>query len=233
MGVGTGRPRTEGTTMKRIAIVTTAAALMLAAGSIATADQLGATPVAAEQLMRIYPGAQIAFDQGRVRSVYGVPMTPGARPAQAASLFLQQHSGAFGAGALDLRPTWSSDLGNGRHTVFAYQQYLAKLPVEYGVARVLVLKGVVNRVVYAAASAATRPANGWAPMQVDAKTAVALVGAHEEYQHLPLFSAPQLVVYQGEGQWIEPVRCWKLVAEQPNLNIRERYTFFVDASTGA
>jgi Zn-dependent metalloprotease len=217
--------------MKRIAL-TTAAAFFLAAGAFA-ANEAGVAPVGAQALMTIYPGAQVAFDQGRVRAIYGMPMTPGVTPAAAAALFLQQHGDAFGAGALDLRQVWTADLGNGRQTVFAYRQYMDGMPVEHGIARVLVLKGVPNRVVYAAGTPAPRPAHAWPKMQVDGATAVALVGASKDYAHLTLFSAPELVVYQGEGGWIEPVRCWKFVGEVPDLNRRQKLTFFVDAATGA
>jgi hypothetical protein len=40
-------------------------------------------------------------------------------------------------------------------------------------------------------------------------------------------------LYQGEGQWITPVRAWKFTGEVPDLNHREMWTFFVDAATGS
>src|SRR2546423_11973162 len=110
--------------MKGSIVTTMAGALALAAGSTFNADEAGSIPAGAEQLSRIYPGVQVGFDQGRVRVLYGVPMTPGMTPAAAAQMFLAQHQAAFGAGNLDLRQVWTADLGNGRHTVVAYRQYM-------------------------------------------------------------------------------------------------------------
>ena len=44
---------------------------------------------------------------------------------------------------------------------------------------------------------APAPAAGFAAVQVDGKTAVALVRAHEEYNRIPTWSAPELVVFAG------------------------------------
>jgi len=219
--------------MKRNVMVQAAMALVLAAGAAVSADSGVVYPAPTEQLMRMYPGTQVAWDQGRIRSIYGTPMTPGVTPDAAATLWLKQHGEAFGAGEVDLRPVWSADLGNGRHTVFAYKQFIEGMPVEHGIARILVLKGAANRVVYAAGTLAPPPALGFGEMKVDAAEAVAVVKKLKQYSKLPVFSAPELVVYQGEGGWTNPARTWKFVAEEPDLNRREKWTFFVDASTGS
>jgi Zn-dependent metalloprotease len=182
----------------------------------------------------MYPGAQASQDQGRVRSIYGVPMTPGLKAADAASLFLQQHARAFGAGDLDLRLFSSADTQSGRHSVFAFQQYIDGMRVEHGQVRVLVLRGAANRVIFAGSTVSPRPAGGaFAPMTVDADGAVQLVKGFKQYSKLPVYSKPELVVYQGDGSWTEPVRAWKFVAEQPDPNRRERWTFFVDAAANS
>src|SRR6188474_902979 len=101
-----------------------AAAIVLAAGAAVSADDGVDLPQATEQLLRLYPGTQVLQDQGRVRAIYGKPMTPGLTPRNAADWFLSQHAAALGAGNADLRPIWSADLGNGRHTSFAYRQWI-------------------------------------------------------------------------------------------------------------
>ena len=214
--------------------MTLVAALVLAAGTAVSADVTANNSAPTDELLRMYDGSQVELDQGRVRAFYGAPMTPGVTPAAAAQMFLQLHGNAFQAGPLDLREVWSSDLGNGRHAVFAYEQYINGMPVEHGDARIVVLKGPLNRVVLASGTLCPAPAGGEFPaMTVDAAQAVAIVKGFKQYGRLPVFTAPQLVVYQGEGAWTEPVRTWKFVAEEPNINRREKWTFFIDAATGS
>src|SRR5229473_1185050 len=98
------------------------AATVLAAGTCVSADVVADLPEATNQLLRMYPGAQVALDQGRVRTIYGSPMSPGMTTQGAADLFLQHHVGALGAGNADLRQVWSADLGNARQSVYAYEQ---------------------------------------------------------------------------------------------------------------
>jgi Thermolysin metallopeptidase, catalytic domain len=210
-----------------------AAAMVIAAGAAVSADQVPGLPQATNELLSMYPGTEVLQDQGRVLAFYGMPMTPGVTPAAAVDLFLQHHLGAFGVGNAELVPLWDAELGNGRHTVFAFAQQMDGMPVEHGVARILVLKGPINRVVYATGTLAARPAVGWPAMTVTAEQAVARVRALKQYSKLPVFSNPALVVYQGEGEWTEPVRAWKFVAEEPNLRLREKWTFFIDAASGS
>src|ERR1044071_7972537 len=73
---------------------------VLAAGSSLSAEIVGGMPAAAQELMNMYPGSRVQEEQGRVRILYGVPMTPGLDARSAANLFIQQHGQAFGCGPL-------------------------------------------------------------------------------------------------------------------------------------
>jgi hypothetical protein len=210
-----------------------AAALVLAAGSVVSAEVVGGMPEAASQLMRLYPGAAVHEEQGRVRILYGVPMTPGLDARSAANSFIQMHGEAFGCGPLTVQEEWSADFLDGSKTVFCYQQYLNGLPVEYGCLKVLVQNGPVPRVAYAAGTLAPLPMDGGFPEpKLDGDAAERLVRSAAAYRKIPSWSAPQLVVYQGNGDWTAPVIAWKFVGESPDPSDKLRKTFFVDASSG-
>jgi hypothetical protein len=204
--------------------------------SAAANDQAGHPHGPADLLRAEYPGVRFNKDGDRVISIYGKPMTPGATPQQAAADFLAEHGGAFGVPELDLRVSWSSDVGSGNSTVFAYTQYIGGLPVDMGLARVLVLNGNPNHVIYAAGQLARVPEAGFARRQFTGKEAVELVRAIPAYSDMPAWGKPELVVYDGraDGLKMDAVQAWKFRADA-NVGLAERQgmTFFVDAATGA
>src|SRR5262249_319205 len=133
-------------------------------------------------------------------------MTGGVTAQAASQLWLQSYGAALGASGSQLVQDWSAEFANNASfTVFCYHQCIAGLPVEYGVAKVLVLNAPGNPVVYAAGTLAITP-ESFPDMTVDGATALALVRAHDEYSKIPVWSKPELVVYQGLGNWTEPVR---------------------------
>src|ERR1044071_4819223 len=132
---------------KRMSKKLSAAALLAVCSTAMGVEH--ALPAAADELMRMYPGAQVCENQNRVSVIYGVPMTPGLDARNASNLFIQQHGQAFGCGSLDVQEAWATDFRDGTKSVFVYQQYLSGYPVEYGTLKVLVLNGPVPRVVYA------------------------------------------------------------------------------------
>jgi hypothetical protein len=201
---------------------------LTASAVVAANGVVPATP-AVQQLQTLYSGVQAISDQGRVIAIAGAPMTPGLNAAQAAEQWIAAHGEAFGAGAVDLRLQWSTPLQDGRGTVFAYQQYIQGYPVEHGNARILVKHEPINRVVYAGGTLAPMPGRAFGPT-VDAEAALEFVKAQKEHRHLPEFGEPELVIYQGEGEWIAPVLCWKFSGEVPSMRTREYWTFFVDAT---
>jgi Zn-dependent metalloprotease len=189
-------------------------------------------PAATQTVLQTYPGTRIHTDQGRVRIIYGAPMTAGVSAEAAAAEWLLQHGEALGAPEPDLRLKWSATIEDGKFTVFAFQQFLDDLPVEYGIARILVLNRPFPRVVYAAGTLAPATALDLMPAQLDGETAVALVRAQRLYNALPVWSDPEPGVYQGNGDWHAPVRVWHFLGEDPDLVNRKKLRFFVDAATG-
>jgi hypothetical protein len=222
-----------GEMQKRMTTAVTVALLLAACSTAYGVESAGQLPAAAEQLMQLYPGAAVHKDQNRVRIIYGVPMTPGLDARSAAESFIQAHGEAFDCGKLTVQPDWSADFADGSKTVFVYQQYLAGLPVEYGCLKVLVLNGPVPRVIYAAGTLAASPGEaGFPAAKLDGPAAVQLVRAARTYRDIPLWGAPEKVVYQGNGDWSAPVVAWKFVGESKNPSDKLRKTFFVDAATG-
>jgi hypothetical protein len=193
-------------------------------------------PPAAEELVQRYPGVQVHVQDGRVISLYGHAMNAAATPDQAAGDWVARESGAFGVPGLDLRPLSLDPVMEGKFTVYAYQQFIQGVPVEYGLARVLVLNGTrSNSVVYAAGKLAMPPATGFAPLKVGQEQALLSVRGKPEYQKLENWGVPALVAFYGEGdlaQWTTAVRCWKFTGWNSDMANHTALTFFVDASTG-
>ncbi len=213
----------------------TAAGLLIVSASFAGGPPNGAPPPdGAAMLQRMHPGVRLHLDQGRVRTIYGAPMTWGGTPDGAASQFLRLHAGAFGAGAVTLQPTWNTEIQDGRFTAFAYRQYIDGIPVEFGNARVLVLNGAVPRVVYAAGTLAARPAAGWPAATISGAQAVQGVKAMENvaFAALPEFTTPTAAIWQGTWPTTEARRAWKFEGFAPGVGSTRAYTFFVDMATG-
>src|SRR4051812_3743891 len=105
---------------RKLSVLT--AAILAAACSTAYGIGDERLPEAANQLLRMYPGAQVYKEHERVKIIYGVPMTPGMNARAASSSFIQTHGAAFGCGTLELREDWTADFGDGSRTVFCYQQ---------------------------------------------------------------------------------------------------------------
>jgi hypothetical protein len=209
--------------------VLTAAMLAAACSQALGVDQAAPLPKATTDLLQVYPGARAYQEQGQVRIIYGVPMGGGATPQAAATDWLTQNAAAFGAGDLELTQEWASTVMDGRFTVFGYQQAINGVPVEYGMARVLVLNNGSNQVVYAAGNLAPRPATGFPQPVLNADQAQQVASAEKDAEGMKTWSAATLVVFQGEGDWTTPVQTWKVSGRGEGSNAK---TFFVDAATG-
>ncbi|MBS0197874.1 MAG: hypothetical protein JSR77_14055 [Planctomycetes bacterium] len=217
------------TGFRRCAFV--AAVLVSACGQAfgaAEADKAG--------LLARYPGLNVIEWDGRPEMFYGVPMTVANDPRIAADTWLSNHGSAFGAGDLTIRYESEAEIAGGRFTAFHYSQLIDGLPVDLSQIVIVVLNAPDGqKVVSAAAKVATPPQDGFRPDGVTADDAVAKVRAMGDYNKMPLWSAPEMVVYMGEGdfpRWITPTRAWKFVGNEPNGADSRKYTFFVDASSG-
>lgn len=192
-------------------------------------------PAATQGLLDEYPGLRAEHVGSSVQAIYGVPMTAADTPERAAQWWMEDHSAALGVGDVDLRLVRSNAVGTTqRFTVFVYQQFIDDLPVEMSAARLLVLNGAPNQVVYVGARLAQRPADGYAADSVDGASALASVQATPKYAHLSEWSDPELVVYYGEGlgETERSVRAWKFMGTHPIRSEYESYTFFVNAANG-
>jgi hypothetical protein len=205
------------------------AAAVFAACSMA----MGVENAGISDLRGLYPGAQTLVEQGRVKTIYGVPMTPGANAHDAATRFLQMHADVFNAGLLNLTEDWSTTVMGGRFTVFSYTQSIGGVPVELGMARVLVLNGAVPRVVYAAGNLAPVPAAGLGVASVTPAVALGVAQGDKVGQTMASWGTPELVVFQGEVNWTAPVLTWKVSGQGAGEHTQNRKTFFVNAQTGA
>ena len=202
-------------------IAPAAALLVLAAG--AAADT---TPPAAQDLQRLYPGARVHMDEGRVRVLYGVPMTVGMTPQQAAEGFWAQHAAAFGVDGLELSVSGVTTVQQGRFTVYSYRQTINGMPVEFGNGRLLVLNQPVPRVVYAAGTFAKAPAGGFPEAVFAGAPVKAAIQALPAYRDLKSWTIPTPAIYQAAGG--VGVRVWKFEGSRPG----RAFTFFVDMASG-
>lgn len=195
-------------------------------------------PRAAQALLFTNHRIQAAVVNGRVAAFYGAPLATGATAAEAEQVFWTAHADAFGVTDLDLLVTRFNQVGLGRFTVYAYQQRIGGLPVEYAPARLVVRNGETPSVAWASGKFVPPPVGGLPPVLVTPDEAIAAVLAMSEYATLSVDGAPQLVVYAGtEDDWanrvappVMPVPAWKFRA----LNLTEfRATaFFVGAESG-
>jgi hypothetical protein len=216
------------------------AASSLVLGLFLVAGQALAANPAQRDVAADFPGTQTMMYEGRPSMFYGVPMTSGATEQEAADGWLAAYGQQFQVGDIDLRLRRVNPIAMGRFTVFAYDQYLDGLPVELSQGRVLVknmqVDGVMtHEVVLTSGRLAKMPADGFAPVTVTGEEAIASAKKIGRFAGLDSWSAPELVVFFGEGdfdQQIEPVKAWKFVGEMADVSKMQRHTFFVDASSG-
>ncbi len=222
-------------------------AVALPASADVALPQDGAANPALNQLLAIYPGLTTSEWNGRVMAIAGVPMTRARFADDAAAGFVSLHMGAFGAGEnLDLRLNRVNELREvdgtlGKKVVYAYDQFIDGMPVEYGAARILVLNTTdeagkaVAKVTLASAKLAKKPAGGFGEVKVAAEDASKAVREIGRFAKLDTWSEPELVVFFGEGDfeaWIEPTIAYKFVGEHSDVNKAMKWTFFVDATSG-
>ena len=202
-----------------------------AAGSSGIATE---SAVARRALQSRYVGVRTLAEDDAGVAIYGRAMNADLSPAKAATAWVIEYAGALGVERPQLQLIRTNAVGAGRATVFAYQQAMDGLPVEYGLSRVLVRhNGRIGEVVYAAASLVNRPADGFPPVRIAPDRAVASVRAQRRYSVLPSWSQPALVVIADESlRRPAAVRSWKFYGWEPAPERMQAYTFFVDASNG-
>ena len=188
-----------------------------------------------QALLDAHAGVRIHTEGPDVLAIYGVPMTSADTPERAARWWIEDHAATLGVDNVDLRLSRSNDIGtDGRFSVFVYAQYMDNLPVDFGYARVLVLKGSPNHVVFVGARLAQNPTDGFGADSITGAEALASVQTNPEYSRLSIWTEPVLVVYYGEGldDEMRTARTWSFQGTHPELSEFARYTFFVNAADG-
>ena len=127
----------------------------------------GSASAAAGGLQDRFPGLSTLMDEDGAVAFFGKPMTVAPTPTEAAQAWLTDHGAALGVPDPDLRIERNNVVGVSGRTVVAYRQFLNGLPVEYGIARLLVREDRLSRVVFAAARLARPPKGGFAIDRVE------------------------------------------------------------------
>jgi len=189
---------------------------------------------ATKRLLNEYPGVRVQHEGSRIHALYGAPMTAGDSPEAAAGSWLREHRGALGVADLSLDLVRAHSVGEGRFHVFAYEQRMGGLPVEGGLARILVRRGDPDRVVLVNAKLASPPGSGFSQIAVTAEEALASMQQSRSFGGLPEWTEPELVVFYREADvdLEESVRAWKFRGVNPDHDEYEAYTYFVDAASG-
>ena len=193
-----------------------------------------AGPVARADLGRTYPGVRTETFAQRVTAIYGKPMTAGPTASDAAANWLALHADALGVARLELQLTQVFDVNDGRFTAFHYEQTIGGIPVEQGIARILVRNLDQPRVVFVGGHLAQAPADGLlaGAAPVSGAQALALVQKMPAYANLPVWSQPEPVIHYTLERFGSSAQAWKFYGENPDLTARERYAFFVDQRSG-
>lgn len=175
--------------------------------------------------MRVYESG------GRVRAVYGIPMTQGATPKQAAAAWLSEYSTAF-CQPKPVLVEYSTVTSKSGKTVVTYKQVIDGLKVEGAACTVVVAPLPGPKVVYAASRLGDRPAGGLAAFTLSGAQAIAAAQAHPAGAQMNAWEVPQQVAILDEEQnGIARARSvWKCRARGPGP--AWSLTFYVDAASG-
>lgn len=222
----------KGVSLMSRTVVSLLFAATLVGGTGAQSLLAADAPVAVRELKREFPGVRHHVDGQGIASVYGQPMTKGATPEQAVRRFLDRYSDVLGVPGLSVQLQRRNETDDGRFTIFAFGQDIGGVPVENGIARILVRNGVEDAVVMA--SGKLVPARSFPEDVVSASEVRDRISGRPRTQHLTVWTEPELVIFASEdGTDLEdPVRAWKFTGSNPDLTAYEAFTFFVDAATG-
>jgi hypothetical protein len=211
-----------------------AASVVMACGAAFGADAVSqSVALAQSQVKQAFPGVQIARDESSVVRVYGRRMSGHTDADAAVQAWLAAHASSLGATNPTLELERMNEVSFGRFTVYSYDQTIDGLPVEHSHARVLVRHGESNDVVYAAGRLAEAPADGFAPDAFSADDALRVVQGDARYGFMTEWTEPTMVVFFGETEATTPIRAWRFTGDNGILESRAKYTFYVDAATGA
>ncbi len=172
-----------------------------------------------------------------MRTFYGVPMTTGATPDEAAEAWKSSYSNAFTGNSMNLgHLVRRTELDGGRFTVFVYREYNGQTPVSNFV-RLLVLNGSPACVVYASGWFYAPLPSGFAPspIGVTAQEALQIVQETAPYDTLNEWGQPTLLLFGGGPEPViePPIPTWEFFGRRIAPHPVKAYTFFVSALTGS
>lgn len=202
-----------------------------ACASAGMAYAQGGSPLS--RLRERHPGVSAIEEEGRVRAVYGRPMTTAATAEEAASRFLTDHGEVFSPVAMDLERFFVASTRDGKKMTFAYTQRIDGVPVEPCHGRVMILdtgRDGPYKVVYAGFDVAAPV--GLLPPTLTGEQALAFARVHPRAVGLVRWSTPERVV-----SWDRPagqhaaINTWKVTGTADNP-IAAALTFFCQCAHG-
>lgn len=210
-----------------------ASACTLLGGGAALADRPLSEATLVE-LRAVRPGVEATWRDGYVRSVHGVPMSPGAEtPHEAADDWLLEWGEVFGARAFDYELDWTIESGEDL-AVVRFDQLVNGVAVDGGTGRVVLrrIEGLWAPIM-AWCNAVPLAADDLGDIIYDRGAALLLARAHREAEGLTDWSEPQLCVYANELLGRENARlAWKVLGTAGPMGAAASNYFFVDAQTG-
>ncbi len=212
-----------------LALTLCVTALEVGRGSSAIA-QVTPTSQALNALYAAYPGVQMHESGGRIKAVYGVPMTTGTTPRQAAENWLALYAPVFGE-AQPVLPDYSEVKLKNNRTVYSFSQMIDGVPVMNGLVTVLVYHSPIPRAVYACGRLAVRPAGGLGPQSILAAQAQLIAQGHSAAAGLTEWREPEMVAWWYDDPRTSPeaVRVWKCEGWGPAT----ARVFVIDCASGA
>jgi hypothetical protein len=221
--------RTNGT--RRPALVPLSLSLSLLLGVASASAQV--TSQLKQTLKQTYSGVKFHEVGQRVKSVYGVPLSRGASPREAANSFLSNYGSLFDNGSTpggpDLRERFAVKTNSGKK-IFGYEQYIDGVRVEGSLARVMVLDGAVPTVVFASGVLADRPEKGLGKPSISAARALTIAGENVNAGLVRTWKAPELIAIRSDTKVnnMEARLVWRCVG----LETGDAFEVVIDAISG-
>ena len=179
-----------------------------------------------------YPAVRTHQEGSNAVAMFGTAMSKGTTAERAVINWIEETRPTFAANGGELRIENDGQLGGqaGRR-VYSVRQFVDGLPVDNGVARVLVQSGADHAVTYFGAKLAEKPAGGFHPVTLNAAASLAIAKNDPDHATFDVWTAPELVIYMDPDSGIAH-RVWRFMGGTKSLVNHEARTFYVDAASG-
>ncbi|MCC6660016.1 MAG: hypothetical protein IT437_03930 [Phycisphaerales bacterium] len=188
---------------------------------------------AREALLRAYPGLEIREQNGRVRQVYGMPMTTRQTAREAVGAWLEQYGAALTGRTLGIREYSKVRLKSGK-TVLRYQQWFEGVQVVGTMVTAVTMGEGPQTLVYVGVLLGDAPEGPLPVPAVTAARALQVAQAHPSARGLSEWRTPEKIlrfVENGEGG--APCSLvWRCVGSGGTESYDSR-TFYIDPVSGA